>query len=157
MLRRFEAPNHAPGKPRGDVIGDSCRMGKIRRKFDVQFKIKVAEAIVSGAAEIGALCREQQLSRTVVDRWVVRYNEGTLGATANRERELERTVEKLQAKVGELTMQIDLLKKAAAWKAQQKSAASSIVTGLNWVPSKPPAGPSGSPFPATTTARKATR
>jgi transposase len=132
-------------------------MGRIRRKFDVQFKIRVAEAIVSGASEIGALCREQQLSRTVVDRWVQRYNEGSLGATANRERELERQVEKLQAKVGELTMQMDLLKKAATWKQQQKSAASSVITGLNWDPSKLPARPSESPSPATTTGRKRTR
>jgi transposase-like protein len=132
-------------------------MGKIRRKFDIQFKIKVAEAIVSGAAEIGALCREQQLSRTVVERWVARYNQGSLSATANREKELERQVEKLQAKVGELTMQIDLLKKAATWKQQQTSAASSVISGLNWVPSKPPARPLGSLSPATTTARKSAR
>lgn len=132
-------------------------MGKIRRKFDVQFKIKVAETIVSGAAEIGALCREQQLSRTVVDRWVARYNEGTLGAAANRERELERENEKLKAKIGELTMQVDLLKKAATWKQQQKSASLSLVSGLNWDPSKPHAESSDFPLRATTTSRKRTR
>lgn len=132
-------------------------MGKIRRKFDVQFKIKVAEAIVSGAAEVGALCREQQLSRTVVDRWVARYNEGTLGMAANRERELERENEKLKAKIGELTMQVDLLKKAATWKQQQKSASSLIVSGLSWAPSKPPVGSSGSPPQAITTSRRKTR
>lgn len=146
--------NPPPSKNWGDVIGDQCGMGKIRRKFDVQFKIRVAEAIASGASEIGPLCREQQLSRTVVERWVARYKDGTLGVTANRERELERTVEKLQAKVGELTMTIDLLKKVASWKQQQKSAASSVISGLNWDPSSPPAGPSASASPATTTARK---
>jgi transposase-like protein len=129
-------------------------MGKIRRKFDVQFKIRVAEAIVSGAAEIGPLCREQQLSRTVVERWVARYRDGTLGATASRERELERTVEKLQAKIGELTMTIDILKKAATWKQQQRSASSSVISGLNWAPSTPPAKPSDSPSLAITTSRK---
>jgi transposase-like protein len=132
-------------------------MGKIRRKFDVQFKIRVAEAIVGGAMKIGQLCQEQQLSWSVVERWVQRYKDGTLGSTASRERDLERQVEKLQAKVGELTMTIDFLKKAALWKQQQKNAASSVISGLNWVPSKPPAEPLVSPHPAIITARKATR
>lgn len=132
-------------------------MGKIRRKFDVQFKIKVAEAIVSGAAEIGEVCREQQLQKSTVESWVRRYNEGTLSATANREKDLERQVEKLQAKIGELTMQMDLLKKAATWKQQQKKESSSIITGLNWVPSKPPATSPDSPSPVTTTKRRRTR
>ncbi len=132
-------------------------MEKIRRKFDIQFKIRVAETIVSGAAEIGVLCREQQLTRTVVERWVQKYQAGTLTAAVSREKELERQVEKLQAKVGELTMQMDILKKAANWKQQQKSAASSIISGLNWVPPKPPAAPSDSPHPATTTKRRRLR
>lgn len=132
-------------------------MGKIRRKFDVQFKIKVAEAIVSGAAEIGEVCREQQLQKSTVESWVRRYNEGTLSATANREKDLERQVEKLQAKIGELTMQMDLLKKASTWKQQQKKESSSIITGLNWVPSKPPATSLDSPSPVTTTKRRRTR
>jgi transposase-like protein len=132
-------------------------MGKIRRKFDIQFKIRVAEAIASGVAEIGVLCREQQISRIVVDRWVQKYNDGTLGATANRERELERQVEKLQAKVGELTMQMDLLKKVANWKQRQRNDSSSIITGANWAQSIKLAKQSDLPAPATTIVRKKIR
>lgn len=39
--------------------------------------------------------------------------------------------EKLKSKIGELTMTIDLLKKVEAWKKQQTSAASSIITSRN--------------------------
>lgn len=131
-------------------------MGKIRRKFDVQFKLRVAEAIESGAAEIGALCREQQLSRSVVERWAEKHREGTLGAKANRERELERQVEKLQAKVGEMTMQIDLLKKVADWKRQQRSDDSSIITSGSLARLRQPAKPLALPAPATTTGRRST-
>ena len=79
------------------------------------------------------------------------------GYGPSRERELERTVEKLQAKVGEMTMTIDFLKKAAAWKQRQKNEVSSVISGLNWAPSKPPATPQGSPSQATTTVRRVTR
>ena len=132
-------------------------MGKIRRKFDVQFKIKVAEAIVSGAAEIGNVCREHQLSRSVVDKWISRYNEGALGVAANRERELERQVEKLQAKIGELTMQIDLLKKVEAWKLSQRSVDTSIITSSNLAQFQRPVEPLGFRSPATTTSPKKKR
>lgn len=129
-------------------------MGKIRRKFDLQFKIRVAEAVESGAAEVSALCREQQLSRTVVDRWVEKLREGTLGAKASRERELARQVEKLQSKVGELTMQIDLLKKVADWKRQQTNDDTLIITSRSLDRSQPRARALALPSPATTTGRK---
>jgi len=129
-------------------------MGKIRRKFDIQFKLRVAEAIESGAARIGELCQEQQLNRTVVDRWVEKYREGTLGAKANRERELERENERLRAKVGELTMRIDLLKKVADWKRQRQSESSSIVTSGSLARLRQPAKPLDLRVPAITTGRK---
>ena len=88
-------------------------MGKIRRKFDVQFKIKICEVIRGGVVTVAEVCREYQLSRTTVDRWLSAFDDGTLeGKSSSRERELERENERLKAKVGELTMQIDILKKS---------------------------------------------
>jgi transposase-like protein len=131
-------------------------MGKIKRSFDVQFKTRVCEAVRSGAMTAAEACREYQLSRTAVDRWLSAFDDGTLGERLNtRERELEREVEKLRAKVGELTMQIDILKKIEDWKRREKSVASSIITSENLArfqrPAKPPASPSQ---PTTTEARK---
>jgi transposase len=131
-------------------------MGKIKRSFDVQFKTRVCEAVRSGAMTAAEACREYQLSRTAVDRWLSAFDDGTLGERPNtRERELEREVEKLRAKVGELTMQIDILKKIEDWKRREKSVASSIITSENLArfqrPAKPPASPSR---PTTTEARK---
>jgi transposase len=87
-------------------------MGKIKRTFDIQFKTRVCEVIRGGMATASEVCREYQLSRTTVDRWLKVFDEGRLtGRSSNRERELERENERLKAKVGELTMQIDILKK----------------------------------------------
>ena len=133
-------------------------MGKIRRRFDVQFKTKVCQGIEAGLYNVLEVCREHQLQRPVVEAWLKRYAAGTLTApTGSREKELERENEKLKAKVGELTMTIDLLKKVEAWKQQQKSASSSIITSGNLAQSAKPAKPLALPSPATTTGRGGTR
>lgn len=133
-------------------------MGKIRRKFDVSFKIQVCQRIEAGVQSVAEICRDNQLQRAVVEGWLQRYTAGTLSSKTNdREKELERQVEKLQAKIGEMAMTIDLLKKVEAWKKQQTSAASSIITSANLAQYQRPAKPLALPPPATTTNRNGTR
>lgn len=115
-------------------------MGKIRRKFDAQFKTKLCEMVRGGMMTVSEACQEYQLSRSVVDRWLAAFDEGLLnGNVSNREKELERENEKLKAKVGELTMQIDILKKIEDWKRRQTSVASSIITEENLAQFQQPA------------------
>ena len=133
-------------------------MGKIKRRFDVQFKTRVCEAVRGGMMTVAEVCREYQLSRTAVDRWLAAYDRGTLEArSSTRERELARENEKLKAKVGELTMQIDVLKKIEDWKRRERSVASSIITSENLAQFQRPAPPSESPSRPTTTKRRKTR
>ena len=133
-------------------------MGKIRRKFDVQFKTRICEAVRGGMMSIAEACREYQLSRTTVDRWLAAFDEGRLtGRSNSREKELERENERLKAKVGELTMQIDILKKIEDWQRREKSVASSIITEENLARFQRPAKPPASPSRRTTTKRKKTR
>lgn len=133
-------------------------MGKIRRKFDVQFKIQVCQQIESGLLTMTEFCHDNQIQRTVVEGWFQRYVAGTLTAKASdRQRELEHENEKLKAKIGELTMTIDLLKKVEAWKKQHTSAASSIITSSNLAQFQKPAKPLALLPQATTTNRKGTR
>lgn len=132
-------------------------MGKIRRKFDVSFKTQVCQRIEAGLQTVAEICHENQLQRSVVEGWLQRHTSGALSAKAtDRQRELERENEKLKAKVGELTMTIDLLKKMEAWKKQQTSAASSIITSKNLAQFQRPADMLVSPRRATTTNRKGT-
>jgi transposase-like protein len=141
----------------GFVIGDQS-MGKIRRKFDVQFKIKICEVVRGGLATVAEVCREYQISRNTVDRWLAAFDEGTLtGRSSSRERELERENERLKAKVGELTMQIDILKKIDDWKRRERSVASSIITEENLAQFQRPAKQPASRSRPTTTKRKKTR
>lgn len=133
-------------------------MGKIKRKFDVQFKIQVCQAIEAGVQTIHEVCRDNQLQRAVVEAWMQKYVAGTLQAKAgSREKELERENEKLRAKIGEMAMTIDLLKKVEAWKKQQTNVASSIITSRNLAQFQRPAKQLALPPPATTTNRNGTR
>jgi transposase len=130
-------------------------MGKIRRKFDVSFKTQVCQRIEAGIQSVAEICRENQIQRSIVEGWLQRYTAGTLTAKASdREKELERETEKLKAKIGELTMTIDLLKKVEAWKKQQTSAASSIITSSNLAQYQKRADTLASPRPVTTINRK---
>jgi transposase-like protein len=87
-------------------------MGRIRRSFDIQFKLKVCEAIDSGQRTVLEMCREYQIQRPVVEGWLKKYTRGQLEPRSKtKDAEYEREIEKLRAKVGELTMQMDSLKK----------------------------------------------
>ena len=87
-------------------------MGKIKRKFDVQFKTTVVQAIQSGTHTLKDICQEHQLQRQTVERWIERFSEGQLIERSYlREKLLEKENDKLKSKIGDLVMQIDLLKK----------------------------------------------
>lgn len=133
-------------------------MGKIRRKFDISFKIQVCQRIDAGIQQVAEICHENQLQRAVVEGWLQRYVAGTLVPKANdRQKELERENEKLKAKIGELTMTIDLLKKVEVWKKQQTNVASSIITSSNLAQFQKPADTLVSRRPATTTSPRGTK
>jgi len=133
-------------------------MGKIRRKFDVQFKIQICQAIESGAVSVAEICQQHQLKKPTVEGWLARYVSGEFEKRSpDRLRQLEKENEKLRAKVGELTMAVDLLKKVDDWKRRQKSVALPVITSRNLAQYQRPADPLDSPSPATTIGRRKRR
>jgi transposase-like protein len=115
-------------------------MGKIRRKFEIEFKRQLILQIESGAISIGQAARDHQLAKSLVEKWLAKYRNNTLVVRPTlRERQLEAENTKLKAKVGDLVMQIDQIKKLQAWVQQQRSANTSVITAKNWDPSRKPA------------------
>jgi len=130
-------------------------MGKIRRRFDLQFKIQICEALESGAASIREICHQHQLQKQTVESWSTSYLNGQFQKRSpNRLTQLERENEKLKAKVGELTMLVDLLKKMEHLKRQHRSGKSPIVTSRNLAQYQQPVGQLDSPPQASTTGRR---
>ena len=106
-------------------------MGKIRRKFQVEFKQQLVQQIELGAITQSQAAREYQISASVIGRWRLQFQRGVLvERPSTRERLLEAENEKLKAKVGDLTMKIDLLKKMEDYARRQRSADSSVITGF---------------------------
>lgn len=108
-------------------------MGKIRRKFTAEFKQAIVQDILSGRATQSSAAREHQISSGLIFRWVAAAQKGQafVDRPSVKERQLENEVEKLKAKVGELVMQIDLLKKFQTFVQQRRNANSSVVTAKN--------------------------
>jgi len=133
-------------------------MGRIKRTFDHAFKFKVCESIDCGAKTVADVCKEYQLQRPIVERWFQLFVNGELEKKlGNRELELERELQKAQAKVGELTMQIDALKKLENLKREPKSENSFRITSSTLDQYKKPAKPLNLPPPATITVKRVTR
>jgi transposase-like protein len=104
-------------------------MGKIRRKFEADFKRQVIGQIEAGELTLARAARDYQLAHSVLERWRSQYRNNRLtNAPSVRERQLEAENEKLKAKIGDLVMQMEYLKKLQAWVQQQRSADTSVIT-----------------------------
>jgi len=117
-------------------------MTKIRgpqRRHSPEFKLRVCQEIrtgVLGSAEAG---KHYGLAGSVIAHWLRLYDRGELSgdvAEATIVGEYEAKIAALERKVGQLTMEIELLKKTPRLRLVSDSGNSSIVSG-------PPAAPSG--------------
>jgi transposase-like protein len=133
-------------------------MGRIRRTFDPSFKLKVCQRIEVGAQTIPEICKEYQLQRAIVESWFQLFVNGELEKkSGNREQELERELTKLNAKIGELTMQIDALKKLENLKREPRNENSFRITSSTLDQYKKPVKPLSLPPPATITVKRVNR
>jgi len=130
-------------------------MGKIHRRFDLQFKNEICQAIQSGVTTVKEACQVHQLREQLVYTWLAKFRNGDIQKrTQDRLVQLERENEKLKAKIGELTMTVDFLKKMENWKKQQTNDQLPIITPKNLAQYQRPASPLGSQSRATTTGPK---
>ena len=108
-------------------------MGKIRRKFEADFKRQVIVQVEAGELTLAQAARYYQLAHSVLERWRAQYRNNQLTpARTARECQLEAENEKLKSKIGDLVMQVEYLKKLQAWVQQQRSADTSAITAKNW-------------------------
>lgn len=108
-------------------------MSKKKKSFSVDLKKLVVSEVESGVLSLAAASRKYLVSAASITSWRKKFREGNLVENpSNREKQLEKEVQELKEKVGELVMEIDLLKKVEAYTQRLRSADSSTITGLNW-------------------------
>jgi transposase-like protein len=86
------------------------------RKFTPEFKAKIALAALKGDKPLAALCREHQLSDTVVVRWRQQLLERAAALFAGQTPdELSRQkIDELERVIGQLTVELTAAKKLSA-------------------------------------------
>jgi transposase len=107
------------------------------RRFSLEFKRQVVLDFLEKRVGLRELSRKHNLSRNLLSQWVRKYETGQLTdeiADAHRIAELER-------KVGQLTMEIDLLKKGAQLARRPSGDNYSIVSGPKVSPPREDAEP----------------
>ena len=113
------------------------------RTYTIEFKRRVAEEHLSGGTSLNELARRHDLSRELLRIWVKKYEAGefaSAGPTKSDRRACEAKIAGLERKVGQLTMELDLLKRGLRSARRASGASSSVVSGPESAASAPGAG-----------------
>jgi transposase-like protein len=106
-------------------------MGKQRRKFSADFKRQVVQAVEAGMS-INEAARSYQISPSVIVQWRDHYRQGTLVDKPTAEvKALRKENQQLKAKIGEMLMEMEHLKKMDLWIRRRKKLDTSVITAKN--------------------------
>lgn len=104
-------------------------MSKKYRHHPLEYKQRLLAEIAGGVRSKAAVCREEHLSESLVDRWQQRAREGTLQHVPSAlERQQAKELDWYKKKVAELTREIDILKKVEVFSALTRRCSSSVIT-----------------------------
>jgi transposase len=113
------------------------------RTYTVEFKRQVAEEHLGGVS-LNELARRHDISRELLRSWVKTYEAGEFagdGPVRPDRRAYEAKIAGLERKVGQLTMELDLLKRGLISARRPSGARSSVVSGPKPAASEPGAAP----------------
>ena len=92
-------------------------MGEKRKRYSAEFKSKVALEAIRGALTVTRLVTKHGVHHTLINAWKKQALEGMAGLFSGRagaaETVREEELEKLHAKIGQLVVERDFLRKAS--------------------------------------------
>src|SRR6478672_6527760 len=100
------------------------------RSYSIDFKRAVVQAYLNGEGGLKAIARQYGICDPLLLLWVRKFERGELNeelADADKVRDYEAKIASLERKIGQLVMEVDLLKKGA--RTQQSGEPPSIVSG----------------------------
>ena len=101
------------------------------RYHSTEFKLRLIQACLNGEGSRETIARQHKISPYLLQGWIDKYRRGELSEDLERKeriREYEVKVAALERKVGQLTMEIDLLKKLPQG-TRKKKEKPSIISG----------------------------
>jgi transposase-like protein len=102
------------------------------RTHTVEFERRLVEEHFGSGAGLSELARRHDISRELLRTWVKKYEAGEFaggGSLRADRRAYEAKVAELEREVGQLTMELDLLKKGLRSARRARDASSSVVSG----------------------------
>jgi transposase len=102
------------------------------RRHSPEFKLQLCTDIRDGKLGRREAQKTYQISANLIQLWLAQHDRGELSveeATASTMAEYESKIAALERKVGQLTMELDLVKKMVHLKTVRNSEASSVVSG----------------------------
>jgi transposase-like protein len=109
------------------------------RTYTVEFKRQVVEEHLGGVS-LNQLARRHDISRELLRTWVKKYEAGDLAGgrpTTPDRRAYEAKIAGLERKVGQLTMELDLLERGLRSARRASGASTSVVSGPKPAASEP--------------------
>lgn len=107
-------------------------MGRTYRHYSTEFKLGLIEAYLAGRGTVRSLSADAGINHSLFYFWLRKYERGELALELQHEEarlEAEQQIAALERKVGQLTMELDLLKKGLITVPALSSARSSIISG----------------------------
>lgn len=87
-------------------------MGIVRRQHSSKTKLEAAIAMVSGKSPVAELCKKYGVHQSVLQRWRKELLDKGADIFSTRKKPTEEhTPDDFQRKIGQLTMELDFLKK----------------------------------------------
>jgi len=102
------------------------------RRHTPQFRLQLCSDIRSGAVGRREAQKQYRLSANLIQLWLTQYDRGELNqeeVEASIVSEYEAKIAALERKVGQLTMELDLLKKTPSLRLVSSNESSSIMSG----------------------------
>ena len=103
--------------------GQSKQARRARRKFTEEFKAGAARLVIEEGRPVAQVAKDFDLTETALRSWVQRVRDSAgkeVGALSASERE---ELTRLRRELRQVKMEREILKKAAAWFAQETKAA----------------------------------
>ena len=106
--------------------------GKTYRRVSSEFKLGVVEAYLAGEGSLKGLATTAGVDQSLVHYWLKKYHAGELSLDVLREEESVETAQHIAAlerKVGQLAIELDLLKRGLIAAPATSSGRSLIISG----------------------------
>jgi transposase len=98
-------------------------MAGTRRQFTAEFKAKVVLQVISGEKTASELCRAHKLNPNTLNRWRTEFlnQASSVFEPGGTEQGEQQRIAELERLVGQLTMQLEIAKKASSYLSQERN------------------------------------